>query len=273
MNYGWKLRLLVGYVLALLGAIVKTLGALVSNSKSLFVDGLTCIANVAAGAAAVYLTFVSLKPPDKDHPYGHGRFLLAGAALSLIVYAFIAGIAFTEIISVEPYSVDIVAPAYAALGFLLYGASILILRRLSYALLVYAELSSSELLESVVTIMASYAGATLTYLIDYVGSLLLFTFLTYELVKHGRNLVQHIADYAPPRLLDEVKKLIESQGLRLCRLRIRTFVPGIYCGDAVVAIDERDLERAHAIIDRVEKLVEEKLGVRLVIHYEPGGCE
>jgi len=74
---------------------VKFLAFYFTNSVAVLTDAMESIVNVVAGFIGLYSLYVSAKPKDKDHPYGHGKaeFLsaaiegtLIGVAGTLILY-------------------------------------------------------------------------------------------------------------------------------------------------------------------------------------------
>lgn len=71
----------------LLGA--KFIAYLLTHSITILTDALESIINVVAGAFALYSLYLSSKPRDEDHPYGHGKveFISAGFEGTLIVVA------------------------------------------------------------------------------------------------------------------------------------------------------------------------------------------
>ncbi len=75
--------------------LVKLLAYYLTRSVSILTDALESIVNVTAGFIGLYSLYVSAKPRDKDHPYGHGKaeFISAavegtmiGAAGAIILY-------------------------------------------------------------------------------------------------------------------------------------------------------------------------------------------
>lgn len=52
---------------------VKITAWVLTNSVAILTDALESIVNIAAGLFGVYSLFVSAKPKDIDHPYGHGK--------------------------------------------------------------------------------------------------------------------------------------------------------------------------------------------------------
>ena len=60
---------------------VKFIAWYLTNSVSILTDALESIVNVAAGLFGVYALYVSGKPRDPDHPYGHGKVEFISAAV------------------------------------------------------------------------------------------------------------------------------------------------------------------------------------------------
>jgi len=63
------------YVVALSGILLLTkfLAWMLTQSVAIFTDALESITNVSAGMIGLYALYLSTKPRDFDHPYGHGR--------------------------------------------------------------------------------------------------------------------------------------------------------------------------------------------------------
>jgi len=69
--------------------ILKIVAWYLTNSVAILTDALESIVNVIAGLIGVYSLYVSAKPKDYDHPYGHGKaeFLSAAVEGTLITVA------------------------------------------------------------------------------------------------------------------------------------------------------------------------------------------
>lgn len=88
------ISLVVGIVLL----VIKFSAYLITDSAAIFSDAAESVINVVAAAVALYSVMLSSKPPDKDHPYGHGNieyfsagfegFLIALAGI-VIIYSSI----------------------------------------------------------------------------------------------------------------------------------------------------------------------------------------
>ena len=71
--------------------LVKFAAYYFTHSNTILTDALEAIVNIIAGAFALYSLYISAKPRDADHPYGHGKveFLAAGFEGILIIVAAI----------------------------------------------------------------------------------------------------------------------------------------------------------------------------------------
>ncbi len=260
--------MLVVLSLAAIGAVFKGMAAL-AGSRAALVDLLTCIANLAAVAAAYHALRVAVTPPDTDHPYGHERYEVAAVLWITIIYSFVAGYATAQLI-LEPVAerIPVRAAFYAALGLAAYAAAILAARRAGLAGRAYAAFTFTELYEGLVTMTAALAGSLYNPLFDTIAAWGLLAYLLYELYEHVNQVTCILVERVPPEVVEAAKKLLESKGLRVKALRLRPLLPGKYVGDATVQLCAEKLRDAHKVVDEAERLLAAQ-NVILTIHYEP----
>jgi cation diffusion facilitator family transporter len=89
-----QLNIRLQIVVVSVGAILmatKFVAWALTNSNAILTDALESIINVLAGAFGLYSLFLTAKPKDRNHPYGHGKieFISAGFEGGLI---FLAGV-------------------------------------------------------------------------------------------------------------------------------------------------------------------------------------
>ena len=53
--------------------VVKFVAYYLTHSQAVFSDALESIVNVVAAALALFVIYISAKPADRNHPYGHGK--------------------------------------------------------------------------------------------------------------------------------------------------------------------------------------------------------
>jgi divalent metal cation (Fe/Co/Zn/Cd) transporter len=218
------------------GSMLKILGGILYGSNTLFVDALTSIANMIALLVVIWSRRVTTIPPDLDHHFGHERFEYIGILVMIVTYGFVAGISITRLYYVREYSVELDAFYLAVAAILVYSIAIFLSRSAPPSIRAYGAFTISEVLEGVVSIIASLGGALYSYLVDYGGAVLLTSYIFYEIYEEGRNLASFMADEAPPlSIYEKVVGIAESEGFLVKSIRLRTIVPGKYHGDIVLS--------------------------------------
>src|SRR5580700_3080767 len=85
---------LLGIVINLTLALVKCLTGLIGHSFALLADGVESFLDVISSSVVYYGLRLAIKPPDKDHPYGHGKAdPIAAAVVGVAMIAAAFGIA------------------------------------------------------------------------------------------------------------------------------------------------------------------------------------
>lgn len=68
-------------VISIVLFLIKIIAWYITGSIAILTDALESIVNVVAGLIGVYSLYVSAKPRDIDHPYGHGKVEFISAAI------------------------------------------------------------------------------------------------------------------------------------------------------------------------------------------------
>lgn len=98
--------------------VLKIVAYYLTNSVAILTDALESIVNVVAGFIGLYSLYISAKPRDADHPYGHGKveFLSAGVEGTLVIvagfvifYEAIHNLAFPHEIKQMDYGIILIA--------------------------------------------------------------------------------------------------------------------------------------------------------------------
>ena len=225
--------LLYALLLSAAGAVVKLYGGARYGSLAVLVDGITCIANLAAGIFLLYTLLAAGRPADLDHPYGHERYVYTGILGLIVAYSFSLGLSVGLLLLSPPgdRSIGEESALYAGLGGLLYGASILAASRIGLAGASYAGFTASEVLESVVSVSGSLLGARVSPVYDYIGAVVITGFIAAELYENGHKLHLAITDWANPRVIERVRRAFESRGLRVISARLRLHSEDRYIGE------------------------------------------
>jgi cation diffusion facilitator family transporter len=85
---------LLGIGINLVLALVKCLTGLIGHSFALLADGIESFLDVISSSVVYWGLQLAIKPPDKDHPYGHGKAdPIAAAAVGVAMISAAIGIA------------------------------------------------------------------------------------------------------------------------------------------------------------------------------------
>jgi len=124
-NYNFqKIVFVVGAILL----VVKFVAYFLTNSVAIFTDAVESIVNVVAGAMGLYALYLSAQPPDKSHPFGHGRVELISATVegamisvagAIIIFESIRGLIEPRTISSLDYGLLLII--FAAVANLIVG--------------------------------------------------------------------------------------------------------------------------------------------------------
>ncbi|MEQ8821377.1 MAG: cation diffusion facilitator family transporter [Sumerlaeia bacterium] len=88
LNVGGAMRLTaIGIMVSLCLAALKIVTGAVGNSYALIADGIESLADIVTSVVVLFGIYMSIRPPDEKHPYGHGKaetlagFVVAGTLL------------------------------------------------------------------------------------------------------------------------------------------------------------------------------------------------
>ena len=78
--------MLVSFIMNTFLSLIKIVGGVLGNSKTLIADGMHSMSDLATDIVALIGTKVSNLPPDRKHPYGHGKYeYVTSLFISLVV--------------------------------------------------------------------------------------------------------------------------------------------------------------------------------------------
>ena len=120
MRIGQKVAL-GGMIVSCVLAVAKIVTGLMAGSTSVVADGLESVGDVFASGLVFLGLTVAARPPDSNHPYGHGRAeTLTGLLVGLLLVAAGFGISFRALLLVgvahEPPASYAIWPLIASIG-------------------------------------------------------------------------------------------------------------------------------------------------------------
>jgi cation diffusion facilitator family transporter len=271
----------VGLNLAL--AMVKCAAGVLGHSFALVADGIESLSDVISSFVVALGLWLAIKPPDRDHPYGHGKAEpIAAAVVSLALIG--AGIAIA-VESISEIRTPHRLPAAYTLGVLL-GVVVIKLVISRYVGKIGAEIESTAVkadawhhLSDAITSGLAFVGitiglATRNAAADDWAALCASPIILFNGVRQLRAPILELLDTAPSTDLEEEVRQVSNivpgvAGLEKCFIRKMGFK---YYVDLHVVVDGRmSVTDGHRIGHEVEAaiLALQPKVAKVLVHVEP----
>lgn len=288
-----KLRLKIGYLASIVGvlvnvilAVVKLLIGSITSSIAILADAFNNFSDVAASLVTIIGFKLSNMPPDKRHPYGHGRLEYISASIVATLVMFV-GFQFIKT-SVE----RIIHPrtvVFQWIPFILLSISIISKIWLSrFNMRLGKKINSSALIASgtdalgdvfttLVVTLSLLASKFTNFNIDgYVGLVVSLLILLAGFGIFKDTLSELIGEYPDEEIIKGITEGLLSYDyiLGVHDLILHNYGPGRMMGTVDVEIPPYiDVITIHDIIDKAERELGEEYNLKLVIHMDPVGFE
>lgn len=276
---------LVGIIASLLLAAVKFLGGFFGNSYALIADAIESLADVFASAMMWFGLKWSSRPPDKNHPYGHGK---AEGIISLFVSLVLVAAA---MLIVRDSILHIMVPHQPPAPFtLLILIAVVATKETLYRFVIKTgiEINSSAVQadafhhrSDAITSGAAFIGISIALIggkgyevADDYAAILAGVFILYNAYRIARPAISELLDEATaPALHQKIRGLAESvEGVKAVeKLRSRK-MGTLYQVDMHIWVDGAiSVTRGHEIAHAVKELLTSELPqiMDVHIHIEP----
>lgn len=113
----------IGIIVNILLTILKSIGGVLSGSRALLADALHSASDIVSSVVILFAVKIANKPPDKEHPYGHGK---AENIASIIVALLLIVVGFEISISSIKILFGEVPTAPTGIALVIVGISIVL---------------------------------------------------------------------------------------------------------------------------------------------------
>ncbi len=259
----------------------KLVVGLLTSSVAVISEAVHSAMDLVAAIIAYAAVTLSGRPPDEDHPHGHGKIEdLSGAAEALLIFGAVAYIGYEAInklvvgAHVEQIHLGVIVMAISsavnvAVSWYLQRVG---QRTESMALLADAAHLRTDVYTSLgVLVGLAAVHFTGVQLIDPVAALSVSLLISLEAWKITQRSVGELLDRSLPA--DErrvIEEIIQRAGLRYHSLRSRKSGATRKIDLHLDVSPKATAEQVHELCDRVEREVQEALpGAQVLIHPEP----
>lgn len=262
--------------------IVELLFGLSSNSLGLITDSIHALLDSVVTIILLLAAKMSIKPPDKEHTYGHGKIeslggMIGGIAIFLIAIFFI----YESIIRVTSPPPSVL-PGLIALVAGLYTIGVdvfrIILLKKSIKKIGGATLKAdfyhafldfgSTMVAIVGIILVNYGFPTG----DFFAALILGIILSVLSLKLIYRTAMELTDIISPEIVNQVKKIVsETDGvIHLGPVLMRKSGDTLFADITIALQGNVSFDQAHKISDKVENNIKNSISnAEITVHFEP----
>lgn len=266
--------------------ITKLIAWWLTGSVAILTDALESTVNVVAGLIGVYSLYVSAKPIDKDHPYGHGKAEFISAAVEgtlitvagiIIVYEAINNLLHPHTIQQLDYGIMLVG-ATAIINYIA-GAMCIKAGKKNNSLVLIS--SGKHLQTDTYSTLGIIIGLILLYFFKYSwidsAVAMLFAFIImftgYKIV---RTSIAGIMDEADETLIGKMVVLLNANRrdnwIDLHNLRIIQYGSRLHVDCHLTLPWYLNMHEAHEEIDELTTLVTKEFGESIEFFVHTDGC-
>lgn len=279
--YG-KLCGIVGIILNVFLFIIKIVAGMISGAISVMSDAFNNLTDAGSSLITLLGFRLSEQKPDKDHPFGHGRFeYISGFIVSIIILLVgfeLAKTSFERIVT--PVNVEfsyvaviILVCAIVVKGYMaFYNFSIG--RKIGSAAMKATGVDSlSDTVATSVVLICMFVALYTNLNIDAYCSLAVSLFIMYSGLKSAKETIDPLLGTPPEEaFINSICSIVlsHSEIIGVHDLVVHDYGPGRLMISLHAEVDaSSDMITVHDIIDNVEKELCERLNCSAVIHMDP----
>jgi cation diffusion facilitator family transporter len=268
---------------AVLLVTVKLVTGLVTGSLAFVAEAVHSGTDLVAALLTLFAVRVAIRPPDREHHYGHGKAehlaALGESAFLILASVAIAAESLRRLITGEGHGVDATWWAFVVLGLVIavdagraLASRRAAVRHASPAFAANALHFASDLAGSLAVLIGLIFVSAGEPSADAAAALFVAALVIAAALRLARQSVDVLMDRAEveaeQRIQSALARLAEPVELR--RVRVRQ-AAGRHFADLVLAVpSDAGVTQAHAVADDVEEVVQEALpGADVVVHVEP----
>ncbi len=282
-NYNFqKIVVVTGVVLF----VTKLVAWYLTNSVAILTDALESTVNVTSGFIGLYSLYISAKPKDTGHPYGHGKVEFISAAIEgtliacaglLIIYEAAKNLGDPQPVAQLDYGILLIT-ATAIINYVV-GALAVKKGKENNSLALVA--SGKHLQSDTYSTIGIIIGLIILFLtkvawLDSAVALIFALLIVFTGYKIIRDSLRGIMDEADEELLGKMVSLLQAnrsnEWIDLHNLRIIKYGSTLHLDCHLTVPWYLNVHEAHLQIDKLNKLVNDNFGGSIELFVHTDGC-
>ena len=274
-------------IIAIVLFSIKLAAWYLTNSLAILTDALESIVNIVSGFLGLYSLYLSAKPRDADHPYGHGKVEFISAAVEgtlitvagfFIIYKSVVSFFYPHQITKLDYGIILLV----ATGLVNYLAGVICVRtgKKNNSLPLIA--GGKHLKTDTYSTIGIFIGLVLLYFtkqvwLDSAVACIFAIIIIFTGYKIVRTSIAGIMDEADLKLLnnlvDVLNKNRRENWIDLHNLRFIKYGSTLHCDCHLTVPWYLNVDEAHAEIEALAKLIRNEFGEAVELFVHTDGCK
>ncbi len=262
--------------------VLKLWVGLLVGSVALIADAWHTLTDSVSSGIVIFSAWLGSKPPDEEHPFGHGR---TDLVCSVIIGVLLATIGFEFIIKAVQQIRSGVSVIYGPLAVAVTVLSIVVKELMAQFAFWAARRTGNPLLRadgwhhrtdslsSVIVLVGISLGSLFSWMDGALGIVVavLILYASYDILRDSVNRL--IGEKPDRQLLRAIREIVlELQPDTVPHhFHLHRYGDHVELTFHITMAPDLTLQEAHAQAHRVERALRERLGIEATIHMEPGG--
>lgn len=252
------------------------------NSIAVITDAFNNFTDLGSSLISIIGAKLSNRPPDREHPYGHGRFEYIGAlVVSFIIFSVgfqLLKSAFDKIINPEEVLLSPIAIVILILSVTvklwMFSYNNYIGKAINSSInKATAYDSLSDAIGTSAVIVTTIIGTFVDFPIDGIVGVVISLLILYTGFSIAKDTVNLILGSSPdPELVNTISSLV-VRGKYIVGthdLKVHDYGPGSVIASIHAEVpDSVNFVEVHSVIDGLEERIANELGINIVIHMDP----
>lgn len=274
-------------LIAIVLFVTKIAAWYITGSLAILTDALESIVNIIAGLVGLYSLFLSAKPRDAAHPYGHGKVEFLSAAVEgtlitiagiFIIYEAIQN--FSRPSKITKLNVGMILLGITAI--INYGMGVICVNKGVKNNSLQLIAGGKHLKSDTYTTIGIFAGLALLYVtklawVDRAVAAVVAVIIIYTGYKIVRTSIAGIMDEADIQLLNNLVTLLNSNRhenwIDIHNLRIIKYGSTLHCDCHLTVPWYLNVNEAHHEIEALARLIRNEFGEAVELFVHSDGCQ
>lgn len=273
---------IVGLVLNLIIALAKIVGGTLANSVSVTADGINNLTDTFSNFIGLFSFYISSRPPDREHPYGHARTEYLASSVIALVILYVGGTFLWESFQgiLKPHAIDATWITFGSLilsivvKLWMYGFYTKIGKDIDSELILATAVDARNdvLMTAMIVVSTLIMKLTGVHIDGWMGLVisLIILYSGWEIL--SGTIDQLLGEGPAKHKVREIYDFIMSYDgvIGVHNLSVYDYGPGVHFLTVHVEVDARgDLLELHTLVDGIEKDLERIHGYQTTIHMDP----